>query len=41
MAIAAEFDYTVVNDDLAQAADEIDAIMSRAREREGREAVRL
>jgi guanylate kinase len=41
MAVAEEFDYTVVNDDLARAADEIDEIMSRERERAGREAVRV
>lgn len=41
MAAAGEFDHTVVNDDVARAADEIEAIMSRERERPGREAVRL
>ena len=41
MAVAEEFDYTVVNDDLARAGDEIDEIMSRERERAGREEVRL
>jgi len=41
MAVAAEFDYTVVNDDLARAADEIDEIMSRERARDGREEVRV
>jgi len=41
MAVAEEFDYTVVNDDLARAADEIDEIMSRERERAGREEVRV
>jgi guanylate kinase len=41
MAVAEEFDYTVVNDDLARAANEIDEIMSRELERAGREEVRL
>jgi len=41
MAVADEFDYTVVNDDLARAGNEIDEIMSRERNRAGREAVRL
>jgi guanylate kinase len=41
IAAAGEFDYTVVNDSVARAADEIEAIMSRERERPGREAVRL
>jgi guanylate kinase len=40
MAVAEEFDYTVVNDDLARAGDEIDEIMSRERGRPGREEVR-
>ena len=41
MAVAAEFDYTVVNDNLARCADEIEEIMSRERGRPGREAVRV
>jgi guanylate kinase len=41
MAVAGEFDYTVVNDDLARTADEIDEIISSERARAGREAVRL
>jgi guanylate kinase len=41
LAAAGEFDYTVVNDDVARAADEIEAIMARERERPGREPVRL
>lgn len=41
MAAAGEFDYTVVNDNVARAADEIEAIMARERDRPGREAVRL
>jgi guanylate kinase len=34
-----EFDYTVINDDLARAADEIEEIISRERRRPGREAI--
>lgn len=41
MAVGREFDYTVVNDDVARAADEIEAIMARECARPGREAVRL
>jgi guanylate kinase len=41
MAAAGEFDYTVVNDELARCADEIDEIMLRERSRAGREAVRV
>jgi len=41
MAAASEFDYTVVNDDLARSAAEIEAIMSRERARPGRQAVRV
>jgi guanylate kinase len=41
MAVAGEFDYTVVNDDLARTGEEIATIMSRERNRAGREAVRL
>ena len=41
MAVAKEFDYTVVNDDLARAAEQIDEIMSRERAREGRKPVRV
>ena len=41
MAVAEEFDYTVVNDDLERAADEIEEVMSRERARAGREPLRL
>ena len=41
MAVAKEFDYTIVNDDLARAAEEIDEIMSRERQRAGRQEVRV
>lgn len=41
MAVASQFDYTVVNDDLARAANEIEEIMSREREQADREPVRL
>ena len=41
MSVAAEFDHTVVNDDLARAAGEIEAIMARERHRAGRDAVAL
>ena len=37
--IADEFDYTVVNDDLAECAAEIEEILARERGRPGREAV--
>ena len=39
MAAAGEFDHTVVNDELARCAEEIEAIMSRERSRAGRETV--
>ncbi len=39
MASAAEFDYTVVNDDLARCAAEIEEILARERARPGRERV--
>jgi guanylate kinase len=39
MASAEEFDYTVVNDDLARAAGEIAAILEREREDPGRRAI--
>lgn len=39
MATAGEFDHTVVNDDLTECAEQIEAIMSRERARAGREAV--
>lgn len=41
MATAEEFDYTIVNDDLTRAADQIEEIMALERERPGREDVRL
>jgi guanylate kinase len=41
MAAAAEFDYTIVNDDLERAAHEIEAVMARERAREERPAVRI
>jgi guanylate kinase len=41
MAAANEFDYTVVNDDLARAAAEIEKIMARERTHSGRGAVRV
>ncbi len=41
MSAAGEFDYSVVNDDLAKCADEIEAIMSRERSRPGRKTVRV
>jgi guanylate kinase len=39
MSVAAEFDHTVVNDDVSRAADEIESIMARERHRPGRGAV--
>jgi guanylate kinase len=41
MAAASEFDYTVVNEDVARAADEIEGIMDRERDQPGRDLVRL
>jgi guanylate kinase len=41
MDAADEFDYTVINDELERAADEIEAIMSRERGRPDRKAVRV
>ncbi len=41
MDAAGEFDYTVVNDDLDRAAAEIEAIITRERERPGREPLSL
>lgn len=41
MDAAGEFDHTVVNDDLERAADEIEAIIARERERPGREPLSL
>lgn len=40
-AAAPEFDYTVINDDLARCADEIEEILSRERTRAGRTAAVL
>lgn len=39
MAAAGEFDHTVVNDDLARCAEEIEGIMSRERSRPGRPSI--
>ncbi len=41
MAAAAEFDHTVINDDLERCAGEIEAIMSQERVRSGRPRVRM
>ena len=41
MAVAGEFDHTVVNDDLNACADEIERILAAERSRKGREPVRL
>lgn len=41
MAAAAQFDHTVVNDDLARCAAEIEQIISRERSRSGREALQI
>lgn len=41
MAVASDFDYTIVNEDLARAADEIEEIMSRERDRPGRVPIDL
>jgi guanylate kinase len=41
MAAATEFDYMVINDDVARAADEIQEIISGERDRAGREAVHV
>jgi guanylate kinase len=41
MAAAGEFDYTIVNDDLARCATEIETIMSRERSRPERAAVQV
>ena len=38
---AAEFDYQVVNDDLARCAAEIEEVLARERARPGRQAVRV
>jgi guanylate kinase len=41
MDAAAEFDYTVVNDDLERAATETEAIIAAERKRPGREPLSL
>jgi guanylate kinase len=41
IAAATEFNYMVINDDVARAADEIEDIISRERARAGRDAVRV